>query len=99
MISTVIEKKLSWLIMAGTALSMLMVTTFVSIEPVNTPKALILIPLGTAAWFGLFQLKFKPLATHSKPLLFGVAFFSIFVLANILITSAPKEQTLYGSFG
>lgn len=97
--SVLLEKKLSWIIAVGTAVSMLMVTTFASIEPVNTPKALVLIPLGIAAWFALVQIKFQPLAARSKALLIGIAVFSFLAILNLVITSAPFEQTLYGSFG
>lgn len=99
MISAEFEKKLSWLVAVGMAVTMLMVTTFVSIEPVNTPKALILIPMGIASWFALAQLKFQPIAMQSKGLFIGIAIFSALVLINLLVTSAPAEQTFYGSFG
>jgi O-antigen ligase len=99
MMPALLEKKLSWIVAIGMATSMLMVSTFISIEPVNTPKALILIPLGIAAWFALAQIEFRPLATQSKVLLGGVVTFAILVLINISTSSAPLEQTLYGSFG
>lgn len=99
MTPALLEKKLSWLVAAGMATSMLIVTTFISIEPVNTPKALILIPLGMAAWFSLVQIKFRALVSSSKGLVIGIAVFTFLVLVNIVVTSAPTEQTFYGSFG
>jgi O-antigen ligase len=99
MIPALLEKKLSWILVVGTATSMLMVSTFVSIEPVNTPKALVLIPVGIAAWFALLQIKFQPLARRSKALLIGILAFAFLTILNLVITSAPFEQTLYGTFG
>lgn len=83
----------------GLLATILFVTTWVSIEPVNNPKLMILSSLGATSWMLVFQNRISVLRNKLGLLLPVVVVFSIFAVLSTLTSSIPFEQNFYGVFG
>lgn len=84
----------------GTLSTILIVTTFISIEPVNTPKQVILALMGFAAWLLiLINHDNRSELKKFKALVMFVIVFILLSFLNLIFSKAPFVQTFYGTFG
>lgn len=97
--SAQLEKSLQRIISWGILCSILIVTTFVSIEPVNIPKMFILSIFGFAAIATLATKDRKSILKESRLLFVALALFVFVGTLTVLFTESPKVQAFYGVFG
>lgn len=97
--SAQLEKSLQSIISWGILCTILAVTTFVSIEPVNIPKMFLLSILGFAAIAILATKDRKLILEGSRSLLVAIAVFVFVGALALLFTKSPKVQAFYGVFG
>jgi hypothetical protein len=99
MISARLEKRASIYISVLLSTTILIVTTFMSIEPVNAPKMLILAIMGIASWVTVFSIGLNKLFKTQKFTFVVILIFTLLVLANLITSDAALVQTFYGTFG
>jgi O-antigen ligase len=99
MLTERLEKNLALIMAIILAGVILIVTTFMSIEPVNTPKALLLFPAGLASWGIILQFLKIKMISNLNWVFALLILFSCLALVNPFFSSAPVTQTLYGTFG
>lgn len=94
------ENRVAIFLNAGVFFTILAVTTFMSIEPVNTPKQVIIVMLGVACWAIIaFNIGIKKIFNQERFLTTFILFFVFLSILNIILSDAPAVQTFYGSFG
>jgi hypothetical protein len=99
MLSKTVEKTIAkWLYIGVPAVSLL-VSSFVSYDPVNVAKMMAAVGIGFSIWALVLKDNVKTLWQVQKPTTIAVVMFVITGLIATFASSAPIEQNIFGVFG
>jgi hypothetical protein len=99
MLNATVEKVLSNILMAGTALISIFVVSGTVTDPVNVTKLLVLGGVAGAAGAIALCLRFTQIWQSNKLTLIFVFIFILTVLNSVIQSDAPTTQLIYGAYG
>lgn len=99
MLNTSSEKTIAKLLYLGVPAVSLLVTGFMSYDPVNVGKMVITVGIGFSAWALIFKSNFGASFGYQKSVFLAIAFFIISGVSSTLASEAPLEQNIFGVFG
>ena len=99
MLNTSSEKTIAKLLYLGVPAVSLLVTGFMSYDPVNVGKMVITVGIGFSAWALIFKSNFGASFRYQKSVFLAIAFFIISGVSSTFASEAPLEQNIFGVFG
>ncbi len=99
MLNTSSEKTIAKLLYLGVPAVSLLVTGFMSYDPVNVGKMVITVGIGFSIWALILKGNFKSSLKYQKTIFLALAFFIISGVISTLASDAPLEQNFFGVFG
>jgi O-antigen ligase len=99
MLNTSSEKTIAKLLYLGVPAVSLLVTGFMSYDPVNVGKMVITVGIGFSIWALILKDNFKSSLKYQKTIFLALAFFIISGVVSTLASEAPIEQNIFGVFG
>ena len=99
MFNTSSEKTIAKLLYLGVPAVSLLVTGFMSYDPVNVGKMVITVGIGFSIWALVLKNNFGRSFRYQKPVSIALTFFIISGVISTLASDAPIEQNVFGVFG
>ena len=93
------EKTIAKLLYLGVPAVSLLVTGFMSYDPVNVGKMVITVGIGFSIWALILKNNFGSSLKYQKSVFVAIAFFIISGVSSTLASEAPLEQNIFGVFG
>jgi O-antigen ligase len=99
MLNSSSEKTIAKLLYLGVPAVSLLVTGFMSYDPVNVGKMVITVGIGFSIWALVLKNNFGTSFRYQKSVFLAVAFFIVAGVSSTLASDAPLEQNIFGVFG
>lgn len=99
MLNSSSEKTIAKLLYLGVPAVSLLVTGFMSYDPVNVGKMVITVGIGFSIWALVLKNNFGSSLKYQKSVFIAIAFFIISGVSSTLASEAPLEQNIFGVFG
>jgi len=99
MLNTSTEKTIAKLLYLGVPAVSLLVTGFMSYDPVNVGKMVVAVGIGFSILALVIKSSLKEIWRYQRAVSVALLFFFVFGLISILTSAAPIEQNLFGVFG
>jgi hypothetical protein len=93
------EKTIAKLLYLGVPAVSLLVTGFMSYDPVNVGKMVITVGIGFSIWALVLKNNFGTSFRYQRSAFLAIAFFIISGVSSTLASEAPLEQNIFGVFG
>ena len=99
MLNTSSEKTIAKLLYLGVPAVSLLVTGFMSYDPVNVGKMVAAVGIGFSILALAIKSGLKEILRYQRAVSIALLFFIVFGLVSILTSAAPIEQNIFGVFG
>ena len=96
MLNSSSEKTIAKLLYLGVPAVSLLVTGFMSYDPVNVGKMVITVGIGFSIWALVLKNNFGTSFRYQKSVFLAVAFFIVAGVSSTLASDAPLEQNIFG---
>lgn len=99
MLNSFSEKTIAKLLYLGVPAVSLLVTGFMSYDPVNVGKMVLTVGIGFSIWALILVKNFKANFKYQKIVFLAIAFFIISGVISTVASDSPFEQNIFGVFG
>ncbi len=99
MLNTSSEKTIAKLLYLGVPAVSLLVTGFMSYDPVNVGKMVVAVGIGFSILALIVKSGLKEIWRYQRAVSIALLFFVVFGLVSILTSAAPITQNIFGVFG